>query len=1044
MGNGQGSVLWDNWAGSKATGGRLGATRDTFRRLPSHHIPRTRLTSACADQPVIVVEAAGGYGKSVLAAELIELWGVLPIWVLLEESGVAARLLVARLRDAVARAGLTDAAGAMAARGDDPSGAIEVMLAALGGETCAIVIDDAHHADRAAAQLIARIAALRGGSVRVVVLARSIPDGAERLRRAEALQLNARDLALRPEETLAICQTGFGLSVTASEARALEHATGGWTAATVLAASRAARTNHTLPVIAALAGSQHDALGAMLEEALTALGVERALLAQIAPPPLLDRNLLAEVTGDRTFFDRALACGLPLSEARGGWWELPGPVRDHLQTLGDPDPGALGRAAAYYEQHGALSAALQLLLGAGQLDAAASLLDEADPRSVEGVEVLELLAVIDRIPQAELERHPRAMLRVAESCTRAYLLTARGALFTRLDAIVTEHESPELRRAVDAGLAMDLVRDGNTASEGEDLARRVLARATPAEQMTRARALSAIARASWWRREDDGQRSVARLREAAWYFDQALEIFRSLGQRSETSNLAVYRAIWSEHERGRAAAALAMIDEALSLAVDLPRQRAMVLLYRADVLIELGRHDEAELSLAEAMAIAAELRDPGYLPAYVHWGRMTSASLRGDAEATLHEAQQTEANRADWWELGSADFLSEAADCLDRVGYSVLAWEYLERARQDPGDAERMIAMAGVALLARHGDPELAQVRLGTVHGHGIAPREYWRVTLLEAYAAYRRGADSAGGLAARAFEEAARLGQPQLPLIRERELTEAMLALAAETGMPAACALQTVSLPATLAVLGRFELTSGGRPVALGAGQGPQLVKLLAASGGRLPADRAIEALWPEVDPSAGRNRLRVVLSRLRDAAGEVVVRDGELLALGPEVMLDVSQFLEEARRALALRAGDRAGAVALARSAIARYRGPLLPHDPYEPWAEEPRERAARTMLDLLDLCADVATDRGDLDETRRVVERTIELAPYDEDRYLRVALILQRQGRRGAALSVLRRARAALAQLGVDPPRALMELEERVAAPHTIRADRHRAAV
>ena len=91
---------------------------------------------------------------------------------------------------------------------------------------------------------------------------------------------------------------------------------------------------------------------------------------------------------------------------------------------------------------------------------------------------------------------------------------------------------------------------------------------------------------------------------------------------------------------------------------------------------------------------------------------------------------------------------------------------------------------------------------------------------------------------------------------------------------------------------------------------------------------------------------------------------------------------------------------------------------------------------MLDLLDLCAEVAADSGDLDETRRLVERTIELAPYDDDRYLRVAIILRRQGRRGAALSVLRRARAALAQLGIDPPRPLVELERSIAAPDRVR--------
>ena len=92
---------------------------------------------------------------------------------------------------------------------------------------------------------------------------------------------------------------------------------------------------------------------------------------------------------------------------------------------------------------------------------------------------------------------------------------------------------------------------------------------------------------------------------------------------------------------------------------------------------------------------------------------------------------------------------------------------------------------------------------------------------------------------------------------------------------------------------------------------------------------------------------------------------------------------------------------------------------------------------MLDLLDLCAEAAAERGDLDQARRLVERTIELAPYDDGRYLSVATILRDQGRRGAALSVLHRARSTLARLGIDPPRELVELEESVAAISVRRA-------
>jgi ATP/maltotriose-dependent transcriptional regulator MalT len=67
-------------------------------RLPPHHVPRRRLTDACLgeDALVVVVEAAAGYGKSVLAAELVDAWGALPVVVLLEQGEVSAELLVAR------------------------------------------------------------------------------------------------------------------------------------------------------------------------------------------------------------------------------------------------------------------------------------------------------------------------------------------------------------------------------------------------------------------------------------------------------------------------------------------------------------------------------------------------------------------------------------------------------------------------------------------------------------------------------------------------------------------------------------------------------------------------------------------------------------------------------------------------------------------------------------------------------------------------------------------------------------------------------------
>jgi DNA-binding SARP family transcriptional activator len=1002
-------------------------------RLPSHHVRRPRLTSRCAGAEVVVVEAAAGYGKSVFAAELVDAWGAVAIDVLLEEGSVSAQLLVGRLHAAVARAGFLEAAASMAEAGEDVVGAVDAVIRALDGESCAIVIDDAHHAARDAGHVISRIAGELGPSQHLVVLARRLPAGAERLRRGDAVHLGADDLALRTDETLELCRSGFGLDVETGDARLLDQATGGWTAATVLAASRAKRTGEALPAIARIAGGGKAPAGAVasiLEEVLVGFGAERELLMRVAQLPLLDKELVDEVTGRAGFFDRALELGLPLTPARDDWWELPGPVRDHL-AAGKPEPAVLATAAAHYGRRGELSTAFQLLLGAGELEEVGELLARAEPRDIEPIDPLELRSVISRLGDAVLERFPLAMLHVARACESAALLELRADLMARAVEAAGQLGEPALLRAVEAERASDLMRDAAGSSEVELLARRVLSETAPEEQLTRARLLSVLGRATCWRRDESGRRQEATQPEAAGYLEQASQLYLELGLRAAAAGLAPYRAIWIHFALGRPLEALAVLNEALALVLDRPRRYAYVLIFRAEVLLELGRYDEMEAALAEVERIAEQLGGSDQLSAYAQWQRLQAASLRGDATAVVEHARLVEASRGQWWDVAGPDFLADAADCLDRVGHTALASEYLERAIARPGDATALIAMAKGALLARHGDPTQAEEALAEAVEAGADVREHWRVTLLRAFAAYRRGDPEAGALAARAFEEAARIGQPQLPLLRERDITESLLGLAIETGQPAALALEASSLPLALSLLGRFELSQGGRPVALGEGQPAQLLKFVAVSGGKVPAERAIEALWPEAVVEAGRNRLRTVLSRLREAAGDVVTREGELLVLAPDIRVDLAQFHAEARQALALGASEATPAVAVARSAVSRFRGDLLPYDVYEDWLEAPREAARRTMLDLLDLCAEAAAARADLDELRRVVERTIELAPYDDARYLRAASVLLEQGRKGAALAVVRRARAALSELGLEPPLQLIRLERSLVA-------------
>ncbi len=122
--------------------------------------------------------------------------------------------------------------------------------------------------------------------------------------------------------------------------------------------------------------------------------------------------------------------------------------------------------------------------------------------------------------------------------------------------------------------------------------------------------------------------------------------------------------------------------------------------------------------------------------------------------------RQAEVNRDVWWNHAGSDFLADAADLCSRLGQVALARDYLEPSKPAPGDAEHVVLLCDAPLEARQGAPARAEELLAAVSKSRIDLREYWRVKLLSAFAAFRgRDHRGAGALAARAFEEAARLG---------------------------------------------------------------------------------------------------------------------------------------------------------------------------------------------------------------------------------------------------------------------------------------------
>lgn len=205
------------------------------------------------------------------------------------------------------------------------------------------------------------------------------------------------------------------------------------------------------------------------------------------------------------------------------------------------------------------------------------------------------------------------------------------------------------------------------------------------------------------------------------------------------------------------------------------------------------------------------------------------------------------------------------------------------------------------------------------------------------------------------------------------------------------------------------------------------QVVKLVALRR-RAHIEEVVEVVWPGLDPVVGRRRMRNVLTRIRNGAGAVIVRDGDLLVLGGDVDVDVHRF-EAAAAGVYGAAGDPDAAEGSAREAKALYRGELLPADRFQDWTVAPRERLRRRYLAVVDHLARVAATRGQLEDALELVELALELEPHAEERYLFASEVLLGAGRRGAAAMMLRRADAALTELGLGRTDQHRRLAERL---------------
>ncbi|MFF2040474.1 BTAD domain-containing putative transcriptional regulator [Kitasatospora sp. NPDC058170] len=248
------------------------------------------------------------------------------------------------------------------------------------------------------------------------------------------------------------------------------------------------------------------------------------------------------------------------------------------------------------------------------------------------------------------------------------------------------------------------------------------------------------------------------------------------------------------------------------------------------------------------------------------------------------------------------------------------------------------------------------------------------------------------------------------------------------------------------IGLLGGFRVRVGPREVADGdwyQRKSRDLVKLLAlVPGHRLRRERAAAALWPELPPPAGADRLLQALDEARrtldahPSAPHRYLAPGDTPALRPElVRVDVEEFEQAALHA------RRSRDPAAYERAVARYRGDLLPEDRYEGWAVRREQALHAEYLALLVELGGLRGARADLDGAAAVLRRAVAADPLHEEASLALMRVHALAGRRLAVLREYDRLAAALEREpdGGGPGPAAQRLRERVRTGREVRAER-----
>jgi ATP/maltotriose-dependent transcriptional regulator MalT len=482
-----------------------------------------------------------------------------------------------------------------------------------------------------------------------------------------------------------------------------------------------------------------------------------------------------------------------------------------------------------------------------------------------------------------------------------------------------------------------------------------------------------------------------RVDEAATYVAQARAVFHEMGAQEPLAGLEAIE-VYAQFAHGQDTRAVAgsVLRRLQEASGDAPDLRLWLLL--ALVFGESGDHQRA---LALAQDTAQHMRRQGY-HLFLAVAELYSAYLAG---ASGDAAARREALRRGWELVASDDMRF-----LPMLPAAALRDVALAALREG-------VAIEAVGRVLRRQAPDHARGLLEGLLADGAPTVRASATRLL-------------GDLGAAAAYPALRA------LLKDRST---VVRQAAEDAL----GRLVYRPPYTLRIrtLGSFAIWRGDQEVRdrdWRSSKARQLFQLLLTERGRsLPRDRVLDALWPEMEPDAAANNLRVTVNRLTKALEPdrpdgapptYVVQQGETYSFytGSDHQLDTTEFAAAvAAGQRAERRGQRQAAIAAFRKAIDLYGGPYLPDNMYEDWTVVERERLAMLFNDAATRLGALLLNEGAAHEVIGLAWRVLENELAYEDAYRLLMRAHATLGERSTALRLYARCVTVLRdELGVEP--------------------------